>query len=616
MLSRTLLMVAVGATFSLTGCKSNEDVRSEVVYDIQIAAYDRAIPKVNDLYDCVLAGELDAPDSKKPEEKDDIEEKNELLWRMERGSIELQRQQPTAALTHLDRASDLVVERRTESLTRAVGTFLANDTASEYSGNGYEHVMVDYQRALANVIAAQRAQGIMPAQGDEAADLDMVVQKMNNTARGMVLEKITFNQDNAPDLRYFDDPYARVFAAAVVLATPKTQRTNDDEGFAFAMLTKALKSYKQQQTVLGGGEGFRYEVNGIPATALRLAKVIGSMYDPEGLAQLLNELGIKADDPVLGAPLGKDQGMVLVLNHADWITPTDELAIDLKINVPWVPTLSEAEKARGATITGFMTYGGTTFYAKGPNSEMVKNWGGAIAVTGELLRIFEVANPGTWVGFELPWHRADSVIPVPGEARIGTVAAPLTVVADLDAFARATLKDRLPSIMTKTMARVFAKHVTAIIAEKALEGAAQAETDQNKKLAMMVSAKLSGTSSHALASASENADTRYWATLCDRVEASLVTVPAGEHPVSISTASGSVDLGTVKVPAGRLVIVPARTFPNPVKNPYPADAPEATGAVTSATPAPTEPAASPQPGVSPEPGLSPEPKASPDPSAK
>jgi len=368
--------------------------------------------------------------------------------------------------------------------------------------------------------------------------------------------------------------------------------------------------------VLGGGEGFRYEVNGVPATALRLAKVIGSIYDPEGLAQLLNELGIKADDPVLGAPLGKDQGMVLVLNHADWITPTDELQIDLKIGVPWVPSVSEAEKARGVTVTGFMTYGATTFYAKGPNSEMVERWGGAIAVTGDLLQIFNVADPGTWIGFELPWHRSDAAIPAPGEARVGSIAAPLTVVADIDALARATLKDRMNSIMAKTMARVAYKHLPVIIGQKGIEAAAQAETDQNKKLAMMVSAKISGTSSHALASASEQADTRYWATLCDRVEASLVTVPAGEHPVSISTASGSVDLGTVKVPAGRLVIVPARTFPNPVKNPYPADSPEATGAVTSATPAPTEPAASPQPGVSPEPGLSPEPKASPDPSAK
>jgi hypothetical protein len=620
MLSRTLLAVALGATLSFTaGCQSKEDVRSEIVYDVQVGAYDQAIPKINDLYDSVLAGELDEADAKKPAEADDIEEKNELLWRMERGALELQREQPAKALGFLDRASDLVIERRTESLTRAVGTFVANDTASEYAGNGYEHVAVDYLRSLAKAVEAQRLQGIMEQAGE--GDLDMAVQAMNAYARGMTLEKITFNQDNAPELRYFDDPWARVYAAALYLATPPKLRTNDDEGFAFAMLTKALKSYQAQQKVLGGAAAFRYEVNGIPASALRLAQVIGSAYDKDGLQELLEQVGVRADDSALGKPLAKDEGLILVLNHADWITPTDALNIDLKINVPWVPTVTEAEKARGVTFTGFMTYGGTTFYAKGPNSELAKDWGGAVAIAGELARIFEVANPGTWIGFELPWHRADVPIARPGAVTVGGTAAPLEVVADVDAFARATLKDTAPKVLAKTMGRVFAKHVAAIVAEKALEAAAEAESDQNQKMMMMISAKLSGTLSHAVASASEDADTRYWALLHDRVEASLVTVKAGTHTVSVSTANGTVQAGTVKVPAGRLVIVPVRTFPNPVANPYPAGKDSAP--VTSSTPAPTaaaeaapEPKASPEPGVSAEPGLSPEPKASPDPSAK
>lgn len=594
MMSRTLLMVAAGTTIFLTGCQSSQDVRSEIVYDVQIGAFDRAIPKVNDLYDSVLAGELAKPDGK-PVDKDDINEKQELLWRMERGAIESQRQAPAAALKQLDRASALVVERRTESLTRAVGTFIANDNASEYAGNGYEHVQIDYQRSLANVIAAQRLQGIMPKAGEVSDDLDMLCQKMINTARGMVLEKIQFNKDNAPSLRYFDDPFARVFTAAVILATPKAQRTNDDENLATAMLMKALKDYREQQKVLGGAAGMRYEVNGIPAAALRLAKVVFSQFDPEYLPKLLEEVGIKADDPALGAPLAKDQGLVLVLNHADWITPTDALEIDLKINVPWIPVLSDAEKARGVELEPFMTYGATTFYAKGPNATLAKSWGGAVAVVGELASIFNVANPGTWIGFELPWHRLDTPIPTPGEARIDAVAAPLAVVADIDAYARVTLKDQAPAIMTKTMARVFAKHVAVIAAEKAMEAAAG--NDQKKQLA----AKLLGTTSHAVASASEGADTRHWATLYDRIEASLVTVSAGEHHVSVSTANGSVDLGTIKVPAGRLVIVPVRTFPHPVANPYPAGSPAATGAVKSATPAPAEPKVSAEPKASPAP---------------
>ena len=404
--TRTLLTLAALGTVVLAGCKNPVDIRQQIVYDVQSANYALAVPKVNDLYDCALTGDLAAPGDAKLVDKDDIDEKEELLWRMERGAIDLLRTDPPSALRHLDRASQLVVERRTESLTRAVGTYLANDTASEYAGNGYEHVQVDFQRALANVLAAQQQQGIMAKTGAETAELDTAVQAMNNIARGMVLEKIQFNQDNAPDLRYFDAPFARIFAAAVYLATPLDQRSRDDEGFAMAQVTKALKAYVEQKKVLGGDGYFRYEVDGIPPAVLRLAALIGRSYDAEGFNTLLGQVGIAANDPRLGAPLAKDQGLVLLLNQADWITPTDVLTIDLKVNVPYVPSISEAERARGVTVTGFMTFGGTTFYAKGPNSRAAESWGGAIATLGEVAKFFGVAAPGTWIGFEMPTHRA------------------------------------------------------------------------------------------------------------------------------------------------------------------------------------------------------------------
>ena len=563
--TRTLLTLAALGTVVLAGCKNPVDIRQQIVYDVQSANYALAVPKVNDLYDCALTGDLAAPGDAKLVDKDDIDEKEELLWRMERGAIDLLRTDPPSALRHLDRASQLVVERRTESLTRAVGTYLANDTASEYAGNGYEHVQVDFQRALANVLAAQQQQGIMAKTGAETAELDTAVQAMNNIARGMVLEKIQFNQDNAPDLRYFDAPFARIFAAAVYLATPLDQRSRDDEGFAMAQVTKALKAYVEQKKVLGGDGSFRYEVDGIPPAVLRLAALIGRSYDAEGFNTLLGQVGIAANDPRLGAPLAKDQGLVLLLNQADWITPTDVLTIDLKVNVPYVPSISEAERARGVTVTGFMTFGGTTFYAKGPNSRAAESWGGAIATLGEVAKFFGVAAPGTWIGFEMPTHRADEAVAAPAELVVDETAQPAAVITDLDAYARATLKDRQPSVLAKTLTRVFAKHIAAEIAATAAR-----EATKGKSAGEQVFGLLLGIGAHAAASASESADTRHWALLCDRIEASLATVTAGKHQISVRSPAGSVQVGEITVPAGRLVIVPTRTFPHPVPSPYPA----------------------------------------------
>lgn len=567
MLSRTLLVVAAGTTLALTGCKNAVDVRQEMVYDVQVGAYDRAVPKVNELYDSVLAGELAAPDDKKPAEADDISEKNELLWRMERGSIATNAGDTRGAKQHLDRASDLVVERRTASLTREIGTYLSNDNAQEYAGNGYEHVMVDYHRTMAAVVSAERQQGILAKQGEEPADLDTTIQAMNNIARGMVLERITFNKDNAPDLRYFDDPWARTVAAAMVLATPRSQQAGDDEGFAFTNLVKACRTYQEQAKVLGGSNQFRYEVAGLPQVALRLAAYVGNSHDPRGLRQLLDTLGVDPADPrVAGAKLDKTQGLILVINHADWITPTDRLEMNLSIGAPVRPGITKAEELRGVTVTGFQCYA-TTCWAKGPGSEIAAGWSGAVAAVAEIGRLVGDIAPGTWIGWEMPVHRTDSAIPVPGTVHVDAFTSPLVVVSDLDAYARATLKDLQPGVLTKTMARVLTKHAVAAAVSQAAKHEAE-----DKGAAEKIGAWLVGIGAHAAASASEAADTRHWGLLPDRIEASLVSIQAGKHRVSLSHAGGTLDIGEVNVPAGRLVILPVRTFPNPVPNPYPGDA--------------------------------------------
>jgi hypothetical protein len=611
MISKTLLMVAAGATLALTGCKNAVDVRQEMVYDVQVGAYERAIPKVNDLYDSVQAGELAASGDKEPAQADDIATKNELLWRMERGAIDTMRADTAGARKHLDRASNLVVERRTASLTREIGTYLANDNAQEYAGQGYEHILVDYHRVIAALVSAQRLQGIMPAAGEEPWDIDTAVQAMNNFARGMTMEKIQFNKDNAPDLRYFDDPYARTIAACIALATPPKLRADDDMNFAWTMLRGACKGYAKQHTVLGGAEGMRYEVPKIPMFVLRLTSMVGNMHDKEGLDQLMQELGMAGEASAFSTPaLGKDTGAVLVLNHADWITPTDRLEIQFTAGVWAGPTVTEAERLRGVT-TNPIYCGWSTAWAKGPGANRATGWTAVLAAFGEGARLFGQLAPGTWIGFEIPTHREDTPIPPPGLAVFGTNEQPMIVAADYDAYARATLKDLQPGVLTKTLTRTFTKHIAAeVVAAGLREGA------KDQGAGAQVGAWLIGLGAHAAASASEAADTRHWGLLPNRVEASLAIVPAGKLRVAIRQADGSKELGDITVPAGRLVIVPTRTFPNPVPSPYPAGSPETSGPVAPMAPAAkTDPAASPAPTVSPEPGLSPDNAVSKDPSA-
>ncbi|MEK7414682.1 MAG: hypothetical protein AAB263_15315 [Planctomycetota bacterium] len=600
MISRTLLAIAATTSLTLVGCVNAVKVRQEMVYDVQSGAYNQAIPKVNDLYGCVQKGDLPSADAKDLVEADDVPPKNELLWRMERGAIDTQRGDTQGALQHLDRAAQLVIENRTASLTREVGTYIANDNAQAYAGYSFEHILVDYHRTIAAILAAQRAQKIMPPVTGEEPNLDMSVQAMNNIARGMTIEKIQYTKDTVPGLRYEDDPYARVIAACVYLATPVELRARDDQGFAFTQLAAACRAYKKMATTLGGASNLRYEVSGIPAVVQQLTILVGSDYDPKGLESLAQEVGITLDGSV--KPLAKDQGLILVLNHADWVTPIDVLSMNFVVGVLAAPDVSEDEKLRGVTVTAVGAFaagnaglGAASCWAKGPGSEVAQGWTDVAAVIGAVGQVLGQINPGTWIGFEMPVHRGDNAIPAPGSAIIGGKDVKLQVVDDIDAFSRSTLKDLQPGILAKTLGRVVAKHIAAIAAEKAAEAAAG--DDNNKKII----AALLGTSSHALASASESADTRHWGLLPNRVEAALAIVPAGEQSVSIQTTAGTQELGTVKVPAGRLVIVPARTFPAPMPCPYPngvapyAKQPEAgttAGAIPEAgvAPAPATPA--------------------------
>jgi hypothetical protein len=578
----TLCSVAL-AVLAMGGCRSTattELMRQEAQYDIQVGDYAKAVPKLNDLYDCVQAGEPDS-EGASPASADDIAAADELLWRMERGTIDTLRGDALNADLHLKRAAQLVDERRTKSVAREVATYVANDTVREFDGKGYEHTQVDYGNAISSLVQAERRLGLIASitmveripggilapetspQLPESVSTDSLVNRAFSNARRMVIDNIKYNKDNNPDLRYFDDPYARLFAAALVFATPPDLRANDDDNFAYGQIRRAARIYAEQFGTFGGDGKLRYEVKRVPDLLVRLGVQLTRRFDPQGLGELLKTCAVQADDArVAKADLPAGHGMVLLLNHADYITPTNALSIDLKVNIPWQPTLTEAERQRGITITPFTALS-STFYAKGPGSEIAAGWGPAVAVVADIASLFGKVTPGTWIAFEVPAHRPDAPIPAPGVMTVdGQDAEPLEVLCDLDAYARATLRDEQPGILTKTIIRSMTKHVAA---EAAGQAAQEAVKDQG--LAMQLLACLSTVGMHAAASASESADTRHWTTLPDRIEGSLAYLPAGQHAIGLRTAGGSREIATIDVPAGRLVIVPARSWPKPMPRP-------------------------------------------------
>jgi hypothetical protein len=254
-------------------------------------------------------------------------------------------------------------------------------------------------------------------------------------------------------------------------------------------------------------------------------------------------------------------GSVLVLNHVGFITHPEVLDIRLvavaQVGDGYaVPT--PAERSRGITVTPFRI-GAVAFWAKGPGSEVVGHWLQIVPLPDDVVRTLLAPGGAAFMGFALPVHRTDQPIPAPAVVRIQSAAGGpalaqgMEVVSDLDAYARATLKDEQTRLLTKTIIRAVSKQFVGGIL------ASGAKRQGGDLLGFAVNALAS-----TAATFSEVADTRAWTTLPDHVEATLIDLPPGGYSLTLETRYGTAHLGAVRIVPGRLVVVPVRTFPETV----------------------------------------------------
>lgn len=468
-----------------------------------------------------------------------------LVKHMEKGLVGHLQGDFSASDQELDAAAPMVDALRGAHVGDAIVSSLYNDTVTTYVGKPYEHTQVDYYRTLNGLLSAEAAEGrwtppsLMvpgrePLAAGAAANADKAYEKAIIVARRMTINQLKETEDAAGAKRYDDDPFARVLAAAAVFCEAPGNRTESDQQFANAMLTRALKAYAAQQDVLGKDNPFRYEVRGLPEVAKRLYLRHLRNYDPDLYATESVRLGIT------DAIQPEGTGSLLVLNHVGLIARPRPLQI-------------------GIAAVGFTSpdahnfnWGGITFYAKGPGSEIANSWI-LLPIPGDVVQKCLAPGGATVIGFEIPVHEPD--IPAPGMATVtaGGVSRTGEVVCDLDAYARSRLKDDQPGVLLKTLIRVAAKQSLVALGSHAAGKSNSGEADL-----LAFGINLIGS---AIATATESADLRAWNTLPNLVEASLIDLPAGTHPVSLTTASGTHDLGPVRIDPGRLTLVSVRTMP-------------------------------------------------------
>ncbi len=582
-----LLVLSLGALAG-TGChtpRTTERMREDTMIDIQQGRFADADAEVNSIYGSHDKGEPAEP-GEKPSPSPALNDKQALIWHMERGMISHLQGDLASSDVHLDAAAALADERRTKTLVTEGATFAANDTLRDYAGEGFEHIQVDYYRAINRALEGQKAEGLYDPHltfasfaamgpGHPAPAVSLTIPALSpvlayeqaiNFTRRMTLNQLKETQDAAGSHRYQDDPFARFIAGALTYCQPLNERTDSNRQYADVMLKTAATAYDKEAKLLGGGkQPFRYEIHRRPAMVDTLLIRHGRSYDKEYFDAHLADWGFSENDPRLAqAELPRGHGSILVLNHVGYITHPEVLDIRViaaaAIPVP-LPTPSPEESGRGVTVSPFFI-GAVGFYAKGPGSDVVNHWG-VVPLPGDIVQKLLAPGGAAFMGFALPVHAPDRPIGAPGVVHIhpdaaggGDIARNLEVVSDLDAYARASLKDEQPGLLVKTITRAVVKQAAGGVVSSQVE-------KKNALLGLAVNLVTS-----TAATLSEVADTRAWTTLPDHIEASLIDLPAGSYSIAIDSHYGALNLGKVTVPEGRLVVVPVRTFPQPVINKY------------------------------------------------
>ena len=551
-----------------------------------------AVGTLNELYESHFTGEI-AEVGGSPTTKDKINAKQSLLWHMERGLVDHVFGDLLSSNLHLDRAGELVDERRTKTLVTEVGTFAANDTIRDFPGTAFEHTQVDYYRALNRVLQAEQREGIylpthilapLPPKPNEKRAVASTLWTLNgndgvsaadnydraiNFSRRMTINQLQETKEAAGSNRYNDDPFARFLAATLTYAPKIGDRAEANRQFADVMLKKSMEGYTKQAEILTGKQPFRYEVSRRPETVERMYIRHCRAYDPDAFERSLSQYGLSATDPrIQNAALPAGHGSVLVLNHVGYITHPEVLDIRFvaaQFSGSQNPTPAQA--AQGHTSSKFYI-GAVAFWATGPGSDVVKTWG-ALPIPSDLVQKLIAPGGAAFIGFAIPVHDVDRPILPPGTVRarpagstsnVGDFAKPLEVLTDLDAYARATLKDDQPGVLAKTMIRTAAKQTAVAVASHQVEKQNKDKDGVGQLLGLAVN--LIGSAAMTF---SEVADTRAWTTLPDHISGTLLDLPAGRYTLTIDTVLGPVECGGVIVEPGRVVVVPVRTFPEPLR---------------------------------------------------
>lgn len=498
---------------------------------------------------------------------------HQLLYAMELGTLRHLGGDFEGSNQYLEQADQLRDSLMARSRSEQLADFLSSPSAGPYRGSPHEFAYVNYHKAL-NFLALAQNTGDprwLDAARVEARRLDIILnefaanegsylelaQEEDDEDLSVLARVIQAFQSSTLDherLIYRDDAWGRFLSGVAY----ENQGEWDNARVSYEQAARAYESGYADQYDLGEASTRLAWTSAV--RMMRTAGGYGDRWPPLVEDKNLDEADTR--------PLGPDEGMLLVIEHAGRVAPVGELNLYL-YQRPEIeslvirPVATDSGQAGREQLAWF-----TLHYSDRGVADLVSRYmaGGVFEVLNDPLLskqiyigpLWELAETSGLLGgigqsgmrVSVPWYPPARNTPQSSEARIGTdQRITLSPVANIEGMKRQERLRLAQDEINMAILREFTRNTAVSTASNVTSQMG----DESLGMLVEVLGRI-GTTTTA------RAETRHWATLPRLARANLVRLPAGEHAVTVTTAGGRTWQDSVDLTAGRVNLTYIRTF--------------------------------------------------------
>jgi hypothetical protein len=468
--------------------------------------------------------------------------KSQLLWLLEKGSLQLARDQVDEAIASFQASLDLIDQLFTKRLSTMAISLLLDDTTEEFTGASYERSYAHYYLARAYYARYLKSQSPRDLQGARATILawDSYFQELQRSASyktlyqtdlmlklfgGQIHEISGIRHDKQISLQLYKDALKILDSDAGIFSLFNKQQAEFVKHFAAAV--KA-----------GKGAPVQYFEKTPAYQDLRNLlhyKILSLTQEIRGGEFNTLSKSLDPSEAVKKKLSGKKTNVILVLEEG-LIPAKVGKSFNFGIRGAMDAVDNPAAKKFIATVgvAAVSLFAMNNLKLMPPPSASPGNFLFAYDMTR--LAVTEAA-----ISFELPMIDSVPLVQrmelfVLDDKGVVVHQEPLPVVAENGDLARVVLEEDVVSRYVKTGSRVAAKHLVAIVTAMQIYRSLS-KGNQGDFLAQAAAMGSYVAASKGIAEM-EKADTRHWTTLPQALRVTELALPAGNYQIALGAYSG------------------------------------------------------------------------------